>query len=77
MSSSCNNILLSLNAEAIRNGFSKFSIPTVLGKDKSMNGKEIKLHRVPKHNSPLHSDCSIRYEKYSYDPKAAHLNELF
>lgn len=43
---------------SIRNGSTKTAIATVLGKDKSTIGKEIKEHRHLSYKSPLPRDCS-------------------
>ena len=46
----------------IRNGSTKAAIATLLGKDNSTIGKEIKLHRQLKHKSPFPLECT-NYKK--------------
>ena len=46
----------------IRNGSTKTAIATLLGKDNSTIGKEIKLHRYLKHPCPFPLECT-NYKK--------------
>lgn len=46
----------------IKNGSTKTAIATLLGKDNSTIGKEIKLHRYLKHKSPFSLECT-NYKK--------------
>lgn len=52
-------------ANGIQNGSTKTSIATVLGKDKSTIGKEIKMHRSRTHKCSLPLEC-VNYTKYKH-----------